>query len=167
MVLVLIVQKDTFQNNKVKAILKTSELKTDELISKLQEENCIEFQLIAHTESSPDLIDKIIHMSSSYKTKHGKDWYELDNEILSKLISVFLENSSTILNLKTISDIFGFSLKLFPVISKEIKIQNILESKIPNKKDIHKEELVHILENFQENDLPRKSKDKKEKKSKN
>lgn len=161
--IVLIVQKDTFQNDKVKSILKTTELKPEELVLKLQEEHCIEFQLIAHTESSATLIDKLITISSAYKTKYGKDWYEFDGEILARLISKFLENGSTILNLKSISNIFGYSFEIFPVISKEIKIQNILESKILSK-EVDKEELVDILENLQEIEVPRKNREKKNRK---
>jgi hypothetical protein len=172
--IVLIIQKDTFQNNKVKSILKTTTLTTEELLTNLQEEHCIEFQLIAHTENSPVLVDKLIQLTTNYKTKFGKDWYEFDGEILSKIIFKFLENGNTYLNLNSISSTFGFSLDIFPVISKEVKIQNILESKIESKisnKEIkpkkEKEEFEDILENLQEMDKIDKSEKPRKNKKKN
>lgn len=145
MTICLIVQKDTLENGKVKSVLKIIDKNPEEYVSILQEGHCIPYQLIAHTNNDPVLFDQIISTVSSYKTDHGKDWYELDSEALSKVITLFLEKDKSILDFTKISSIFGFSFNLFPVVTKEIRITS---------KD--KKELVTLIENLDKEDKRKK-----------
>jgi len=140
----LLVQLDTFQNDKIKAILKTGE----ESISKLQEEHCFEFQLVAKSDSSANLIDELINTSSPYKTKYGKNWYEFDIDGLTKVINIFLKSGGTFVDLKIISSIFGFSFELKPLIKKEVKIEDLSEKKEKNEKLVEKKEIETILKEY-------------------
>jgi len=150
MTICLVIQKDTLENNKVKSVLKVIDNKPEDFVSNLQEGHCIPYQLVAHTKTDPVLLDQIINSISDCKTSHGKDWYELDMDSLSKVISLFLENNQTVINFTTISSIFGFSFQVFPVVTKEIKITT-------NEKN--KKEIVSLIESLQEE--PKRRKDKK------
>jgi hypothetical protein len=167
--LCLIIQKDTLENDRVKSIVKTTELVPQEFVSKLQEQHCIPYQLISYVKSCSDLQDRLTSLTNDYKTVHGKDWYEFDYEVLSKIISLFLEYDSIFLDLKTISSIFGFSLRLFPVVVKEIKISpkegfSKDSSKEENVSSLKEKEIVNMIESLQESELPRRRKDKSSKK---
>lgn len=120
----LVVQKDTLENDKIKAILRSTNDDLEKFLSDLQTGHCIEYQLLAHTKNS-DVNDKVLSVVSLYKTNYGKDWYDLDHNVLAEIISLFLEHGTSIINLKCISEIMGFSLKIFPVVNKEIKISSI------------------------------------------
>ncbi len=159
MTICLVIQKDTLENNKVKSILKIINEETpEEFVSNLQEGHCFHYQLVSHTGNNPVLFDRIIKLISSYKTDLGKDWYELDHDILAKVVSLFLEFDKVVIDFKTISSIFGFSLKLFPVVTKEIKITS-KDSHKDHHKDIPKEEIITLVENLSE--IPRKKKSSK------
>ncbi len=153
----LIVQKETFNSNKIKAILKSGE----NLVSKLQEDHCFEFQLVAKTDSSPTLIDNLINTAASYKTKYGKDWYEFDVEGLTKIVNIFLESGPIYIDLKIISKIFGFSFNLIPLVKKEVKVKEIVISK--ENKLVEKEEIENLLKDY---DITPPTLRKKEKKRK-
>lgn len=156
MTICLVIQKDTLENNKVKSVLKIIDEDPESFVNNLQEGHCIPYQLVAHTGNDASLFDKVIHTVSSYKTNYGKDWYELDHEVLAKVISLFLESEKTVINFKIISNVFGFSLNLFPVVTKEI---TIVSNSNKEKKE-KEEELVTLIENLKE-DSSRKRKDKK------
>lgn len=118
----LVVQKDTLEKDKVKSVLKAVDKKPEDFVTSLQEGHCIPYQLVAHTENDPILLDRLISTVSSHKTSYGKDWYELDSETLSKVLSLFIESKTTVIHFPTISSVFGFSFSVFPVITKEITI---------------------------------------------
>lgn len=147
MTICLVVQKDTLENNKVKSLLKNVDETPEDFVNNLQEGHCIPYQLIAHCPNDSKLTDRLIRAVGSHKTNFGKDWYDLDHEVLSKVISLFLENDKTVLNIKLVSSIFGFSFQLFPIVTKEIKITE-------NKK----EEIVTLIETLQESESKRKVK---------
>ena len=139
---VLVVQKDTLENNRVKSILKIISKTPDEFVTELQDNHCIEYQLLANVSSLDfsSFSDKVFTFASEYKTNYGKDWYAFDHTALAKVITFFLENDIATINLKTISDIMGFSLSMFPVITKEIIKKDILNT------DIEREERPEKLE---------------------
>ena len=161
MTICLVVQKDTLENNKVKAILKIIEITPDAFVSNLQESHCYSFQLLAYTNSNPVLFDKLINAVAQYKTNLGKDWYEFDHEALSKIISFFLESDKTIVDFKLISSIYRFVFQLFPIVTKEVKLISS-DGKEMQKEDFKKDELVILLENLNESELlPKRRKDTK------
>ena len=152
----LVVQKDTLENSKVKSVLKQIDNDPHDFVNQLQENHCIEYQLIAHVSNfSVDTQNRLTNISTPFKTNHGKDWYEFDHEVLSQIVSLFIENEVAILNMKLISSIMGFTFTLFPVVTKEIHV-----SRIGDNKD--EEDVVSMLEQLQ-SELPKK--DRKHKKS--
>lgn len=153
MTICLVVQKDTLENNKVKSVLKTIEETPEDFVNKLQEGHCFRYQLVAHTGNNPSLFDKVTSVISKHKTSYGKDWYELDHDVLAKVVSLFLDYGSSVINFKCISSILGFSLKLFPVVTKEIKITN-KEGKEVKDKETTKEDILTLVEKLE----PRKKK---------
>jgi len=159
MTICLVIQKDTLENDKVKSILKIVDEDPESFVNNLQEGHCIPYQLVAHTTNNTQLFDRVINVVKDYKTNYGKDWYELDHDVLSKVISLFLETDKTIINFKIISSIFGFSLNLFPVVTKEIKIV-ANENKIVANENKKEDELVSLIENLKE-DSSKRRKDKK------
>ena len=122
MTICLVIQKDTLENDKVKSVLKIVDEDPEVFVKNLQEGHCIPYQLVAHTQNNTRLFDKVINTVNNHKTDYGKDWYELDHDVLAKVVSLFLETDKTVVNFKIISSIFGFSLNIFPVVTKEIKI---------------------------------------------
>jgi hypothetical protein len=166
--IVLIIQKDTLENNKVKSVLKITDVAPETFLSNLQESHCFVCQLVAYTENKPSLFDKLIHLASGNKTNFGKDWYEFDHETLSKIITLFIESDRTIIDFTSISSIYGFNFQIFPVITKEVKITS--NSLVTNKevkevkevkKDIvkEKEDLLTLIDNLQETEIPRRKKE--------
>lgn len=153
MTICLVVQKDTLENNKVKSVLKIIEETPEDFVNKLQEGHCFRYQLVAHTGNNPSLFDKVTSVISKHKTSYGKDWYELDHDVLAKVVSLFLDYGSSVINFKCISSILGFSLKLFPVVTKEIKITN-KEGKEVKDKETTKEDILTLVEKLE----PRKKK---------
>jgi len=153
MTICLVIQKDTLENNKVKSVLKIIDEDPETFVLNLQEGHCIPYQLVAHTGNNTHLFDKVINTVSKHKTNYGKDWYELDHEVLSKVVSLFLETDKTVINFKIISSIFGFSLNLFPVVTKEIKI---VQNESAEKKE--NEDIVTLIENLKDD---KRRKDKK------
>ena len=168
MTICLVIQKDTLENNKVKSVLKSVPERPEDFISELQEGHCIPYQLVAHTKDDPILLDSLITTVSNSKTSYGKDWYELDMETLSEVISLFLKSGKTVIDFTTISSIFGFTFNVFPVVTKEIKIERRsaenrredsrkdTERKDTDKKETKKEKIANIIENLQEE--PRRKK---------
>ena len=188
----LIVQKDTFENGKIKGILTLTDMAPEELMSKLQENHCIEYQLLAHVRDNRDLHFRLNNLTNEYKTVHGKHWYNFECEVLGKIISLFLEYNMAVINFPLISNIMHFSFTLYPIVIKEIHIKEI-DNKVSDNKasdrisdgsdDVkqyeksdpsriqkieknEKEELVSLLANIQEtvSELPRRRKEKTEKK---
>lgn len=159
MTICLVIQKDTLENNKVKSVLKVVDENPEDFLNTLQEGHCIPYQLVAYiNKNDPVLISKIIDAASNCKTDYGKDWYELDMESLSKVISIFLESSKTFINFPIISSIFGFNFNVFPVVTKEIKITtNDEQLDVVERKDKkEKKEIITLIENLQ--DEPRRKK---------
>ena len=167
--IVLIIQKDTLENNKVKSVLKITDVAPETFLSNLQESHCFVCQLVAYAENKPSLFDKLIHLASGNKTNFGKDWYEFDHETLAKIITLFIESGSTIIDFTSISSIYGFSFQIFPVITKEVKITSNISSSLGTtnkevkevKKDIvkEKEDLLTLIDNLQETEIPRRKKE--------
>lgn len=152
MTICLVVQKDTLDNNKVKSVLKIIDESPQEFVDKLQEGHCFRYQLVAHTGNNTVLFDKVINVISKHKTSYGKDWYELDHEALAKVVSLFLEYGDTVVNFKAIASIFGFSLKLFPVVTKEVKITNKEGKEIKEnvkEKETTKEDILTLVEKLE------------------
>lgn len=141
MTICLVVQKDTLENGKIKSVLKKIDIDPEEFVSNLQENHCIEYQLLAYAENF-SFESKLEEITSEHKTNYGKDWYEFDHNILAEIISLFLKNDTVILNIKSISSIIGFDFHLFPVITKEIyehKIErNVSEKKVERNLSEHK-----------------------------
>ena len=163
--IVLIVQKDTLEAGKVKAVLKIITESPESFLEKLQEAHCYVCQLLAYTNNSPYLFDKLIQLVGSCKTNLGKDWYEFDHDTLAKIISLFMESDKTFVDFPTIKNIFGFSLNMFPVIFKEVRITE--NPSLPIPKEIRqREEILALIGDLTPTDLPkRRSKhDKKEEK---
>jgi hypothetical protein len=148
MTICLVVQKDTLDNNKVKSVLKIIDETPQEFVDKLQEGHCFRYQLVAHTANNTGLFDKVINVISKHKTSYGKDWYELDHEALAKVVSLFLEHGDTVVNFKAIASILGFSLKLFPVVTKEVKITT-KETKEVKEKETTKEDILTLVEKLE------------------
>lgn len=146
----LIVQKDTLENDKVKSIMRTCEISPDDFLSELQTGHCIEYQLLAYTSNSTDKMRSLI---APYKTNYGKDWYEFDHDVLAKILTLFLEHDTTTINMTSISAIMGFSLKMFPKISKEIRVS-------PLEKNSSKE-IITLIETLEKSNTPRRKKDSK------
>lgn len=153
MTICLVVQKDTLENDKVKSVLKIIEETPEDFVNKLQEGHCFRYQLVAHTGNNPSLFDKVTSTISKHKTNYGKDWYELDHDVLAKVVSLFLDYGTSVVNFKCISSIFGFSIKLFPIVTKEIKITN-KEGKEVKDKETTKEDILTLVEKLE----PRKKK---------
>lgn len=179
--IVLIIQKDTLENNKVKSVLKITDVAPEIFLSNLQESHCFVCQLVAFTENKPQLFDKLIHLAAANKTNFGKDWYEFDHETLAKIITLFIESDKTVIDFTAINSIYGFSFQIFPVITKEVKIisnapSNIsnlssnLSSNAPSISNVssnasssreikkEKEELLTLIDNLQESEIPRRKK---------
>lgn len=178
--IVLIIQKDTLENNMVKSVLKITDVTPETFLSTLQESHCFVCQLVAYTENKASLFDKLIHLVSENKTNFGKDWYEFDHETLSKIISLFIESDRTVIDFTSINSIFGFNFQVFPIITKEIKISSNVSNSLGTnkeikevrevrevrevkeiKKDIVKEkgELLTLIDNLQESEMPRRKKE--------
>ena len=189
----LIVQKDTLENNKVKSIVRIASSELGQFLDELQSNHCIEYQLLCSTSVSEELEKNTKTLIAPFKTNYGKDWYEFDHDILAKIITLFLENDHCYLDLKCILSIIGFSLTMFPVVNKEIRIssvsngssnsssnsssnassnkktnQNVSEIKERvNQPCEIKEELVTVLENLEKTDKRKKDKEKDKEKDKN
>lgn len=118
----LVVQKDTFENGKVKSIIRESQQSPQNFLNSLQELSCYEFQLVAYTKFNQELEERVLKFSSGYKTNYGKDWYDFDGDGLSGVISLFLEYDYVSLNLHCVSNVIEYSLTLFPIVSKEVNI---------------------------------------------
>ena len=102
----LVVQKDTFENGKVKSVFKKIDNDPYEFVKSLQDNHCIEYQLLGYiSDFSEKTENKLNSVVSSYKTNHGKDWYEFDQETLSKIITVFIKYERPVLNIKSITKI--------------------------------------------------------------
>lgn len=156
MTICLVVQKDTLENNKVKSVLKIIDESPQDFVDKLQEGHCFRYQLVSHTGNNPSLFNKVTNVISKHKTNYGKDWYELDHDVLAKVVSLFLEYGETVVNFKAIASILGFSLKLFPVVTKEIKITN-KDGKDVKETETTKEDILTLVEKLE----PRKKKSSK------
>jgi len=165
MTIVLIIQKDTLENNKVKSILKIIDVSPENFLSNLQESHCFICQLVAFSSNNPILFDKLINLVAPYKTNFGKDWYEFDHETLAKIITLFIESDKTVIDFTSIRSIFGFNFQMFPVVTKEIKIisNKEKEKEIPKEK----EEIMTLIDNLQESEIPRRKKDSANNKTKN
>lgn len=112
--LYLVVQKDTLEKDKIKSIFRKSEDEPEKFMKDLQDGHCIEYQLIAYTKFSNDLFKKTSEAISPYKTNYGIDWYNLNHENLSQVITLFINQGITSINLKSIFQIISFSLKMTP-----------------------------------------------------
>lgn len=134
---ILVVQKDTLESGKVKSVLTVCEEDPHTFVTKLQEGHCIPYQLIAFTTNNSEMAERLSLIVTPFKTNHGKNWYNFNHDTLAEIISLFVEYNSTWLDLQTISNIMGFSLKMYPVVKKEILISNIpsVPSKIHPKSD--------------------------------
>ena len=156
----LVVQKDTLENQKVKSVVRSCENEPNEFLKELQGGHCIEYQLLAYADNSEDLISRVSGFIAPYKTNYGRDWYEFNHEALAKILTLFLESGISTINLSSISSIIGFSLQMFPVVNKEIKVSALTGS------STEKEEIITLLETLQveKTDLNRRKKDKKVKK---
>lgn len=123
----LFVQKDTLEDGKVKAVLKSCNSSVEETLTALQEENCYEFQLIAYVTYplNNELDLKLAKLTAPYKTNYGKNWYSFDAEAIGDILSLFFEYTVATVNLPLISSIFGFSFTMFPVVTKEINIVRV------------------------------------------
>lgn len=122
---VLIIQKDTLENEKVKAVLTVCEEDPNQFTSNLQEGHCIPYQLIAHTPNNSEMVERLSIISTPFKTNHGKNWYEFNHQTIAEIISLFVEYNNTWINIQSISDIMGFNFTMYPVVTKEITISNI------------------------------------------
>ena len=132
----LIVQKDTLENEKVKSVLTVCEEDPHKFVETLQEGHCIPYQLIAFSKNNKEMDERITIISTPFKTDHGKNWYSFDHKTIAEIISLYVEYDSTWINIQSISDIMGFDFKMYPVVKKEILISNI--PSVPSK--IHKRE---------------------------
>ena len=167
---VLIVQKDTLEHNKVKSVINVCD-NPNEYLTSLQESHPIEYQLIASTSKNEDLNSRLSNFIGPFKTNHGKDWYEFDHDALTHIISLFLEYDTCHINLNCISSIIGFSLTMFPVVTKEVVVNPLnksevkpqSKSEIHSKPDIQKEEIMSLIENLEKSDIPKRKKDRKSK----
>lgn len=110
--LYLVVQKDTLEKDKIKSIFRKSEDEPEKFMKDLQNGHCIEYQLIAYTKFSNDLFKKTSEVLSPYKTNYGIDWYNLNHENLSQVITLFINQGITSIDLKSIFQIISFSLKI-------------------------------------------------------
>jgi hypothetical protein len=122
MLFCLAVQKDTLENGYVKSIMKVWESSPGEFLSSIQESSCYEFQLIAYTKICMDLDTKLTSLTAAYKTNYGKNWYSFNANAIADIVSLFLKYDSAVIDIHLISEIFGFSFKIFPVVKKEINI---------------------------------------------
>lgn len=163
MKLCLIVQKDTLESDKVKSVVRICDGNPEEYLRELQESHCIEYQLLAYTFDIPSLNSSVLSVITPFKTNYGKDWYAFNHEALSQIISLFLESDACFVNLKSISSIMGFSLKMFPVINKEIVISSISSentnsnnSNTPVCSSEVNEEIISLIENLDKNDKSEK-----------
>ena len=167
--LCLVVQKDTLENDKIKSIVRTCE-NVDQFVSELQAGHCIEYQLLGYTNFSNELSSKLSSIIVSCKTNYGKDWYEFDHNTLAKIISLFLESEKSMVNLKSISSIMGFTLRMYPVVSKEIRVSSVssgstaaviaatVASQGSTSSDV-KEEIISLIEDLKGvSELPRRNK---------
>lgn len=154
----VVVQKDTLENDKVKTVVASCE-DPREFVQDLQSGHCIEYQLLAHTNKSSELVGKVNEVISHFKTSFGVNWYDLNHVVLGQVLTLFLENGSSTINLRSISEIMRFSLKIVPAVTKEIKI-----SAVHSEQDNNGEEIISLLENLQvpEKESRRKKEVKKE-----
>ena len=106
MSLCIVVQKDTLENDKVKSIVRLCENSPQEFIAELQSGHCIEYQLLAYSSySSNELVEQVGTLIAPFKTNFGKDWYDLNHNILSGILTIFLEQGSSTIDFKSISQI--------------------------------------------------------------
>ncbi len=122
---VLIIQKDTLEEEKVKALLTVCNEDPHLFTSTLQEGHCIPYQLIAHSVNNKEMAERISIIANPFKTDHGKNWYAFDHKTIAEIISLYIEYNQSWINIQSISDIIGFDFKMYPVVRKEIKISNI------------------------------------------
>ena len=157
----VVVQKDTLENDKVKAVVAACENPSD-FVQELQSGHCIEYQLLAHTSNSEDLMNRVTTLIAPFKTSFGINWYDLNHHALSQIMTLFLEHGTATIDLKSISEIMKFSLRISPAVTKEIKISQV--SKNSQEAQETGEEIITLLENLQvaEKDSRRKKDPKKE-----
>jgi len=136
----LIVQKDTLEDDKVKAVLKVCHENPEDFLSKLQESHCIQYQLIAYCKTNPEMMERLSVIVKQYKTNYGTDWYEFDHDALANIISLYIEYDMMYINVQSIADIMGFSFNMFPVVTKEIKVSTI--PNVPVR--VHKEPVISM-----------------------
>ena len=168
--LCLVVQKDTFDKATVGSVLSSTNLNPDDFVKELQSHHCIEYQLIAHTQHSPVLETMCREAAQPYKADFGRDWYRFDQKALSQIISFFLESGTSVINLRSVNQIFGFSVQIFPIVDREVVIRPVKnnDSKGENKAEpeensnqVTKDEIATIIEDLSKADA-KKSRDKRE-----
>ena len=154
----VVVQKDTLENDKVKSVVAACE-NPSEFVQELQSGHCIEYQLLCHTSGSEDLMAQVIRLITPFKTSFGINWYELNHHTLGQVLTLFLEHGTSTIDLRAISEIMKFSLKISPAVTKEIKI-----SAVTQEMQETGEEIITLLENLQvpEKESRRKKEVKKE-----
>ena len=161
--LCLVVQKDTLDKDTVGSVLAPTELNPADYVAELQSHHCIEYQLVAHTQHSGELEARCREAAKPYKADFGNNWYRFNHQGLSKIISLFLEAGTSTINLRSVNQIFGFTLQIFPIVDREIVIRPVTSEvkESENEAQVTKDEIVTIIEDLSKTH-EKKSRDKKD-----
>lgn len=108
----LISQKETKERNKLKCLIISCEQLPEDYVASLQENHCMEYQLIIYSLTSDDIVNEVEELCKEKKTGYGKNWYELSDSDIAAVISAHFRNGKVVFDFTSISDIVKHSLNL-------------------------------------------------------
>ena len=111
----LIAQKETKEREKMKCLLISCEITPEEYVIQLQENHCMEYQLVIYSFWSEHLEEQVQEIGKERKTGYGKNWYELTDTDISSVISAHLMNGKVILDLTSIADVTQHTLNMMSI----------------------------------------------------
>ena len=137
----LIAQKETKEKNKIKCILTTCDIVPEQYVSDLQENHCLEYQLLIYSLASEQLLNQLNLVAKDKKTGYGKHWYQFTDVDIASLISIYFLNGKVVFDFTSISDVMNHTLNLMS--KEEDKVFIIPDNNRSNLSTIyHDESLV-------------------------
>lgn len=131
----LITQKETKEKNdhiSIKCLLTSCDILPEDFIVQLQENHCMEYQLVIYSCLTTELEKELELISKNRKTGYGKDWYKFTDDDLAQIISIYFRNGKVVFDFTSISDILNHKFTLTFNEGSDINIPNIKPDIIPN-----------------------------------
>lgn len=108
----LIAQKETKDKNVIKCMLTLCDVVPEEFVTQLQENHCMEYQLVIYSITSEPLENQLERISENKKTGYGKNWYEFTDNDLAAIISAYITNGKVVFDYTSISDTMNHTFNL-------------------------------------------------------